>query len=68
VAEHWNGTAWRLAASPNPAGSSDASLTGVAAVSASDAWAVGYSWNGSVTSTVAEHWKGKKWVLVTAPS
>jgi hypothetical protein len=68
VAEHWNGTAWRLAASPNPAGSSDTSLTGVAAVSASDAWAVGYSWNGSVTSTVTEHWKGKKWVLVTAPS
>src|SRR5262249_36562573 len=34
----WNGTAWSQAASPNPLGSP---LFGVAAVSASSAWAVG---------------------------
>jgi hypothetical protein len=68
VAEHWNGTAWQLVPSPDPAGSSDASLTGVAVVTGRNAWAVGYSWNGTVTSTVAEHWNGTKWLLVSAPS
>ena len=35
---HWNGTAWKQVPSPAPA---DSSLSGVAATSASNAWAVG---------------------------
>src|SRR5436190_12918041 len=38
--EHWNGKIWSVMKSPNPGSSSD-HLTGVTAVSASDAWAVG---------------------------
>jgi len=41
---HWNGTAWKRVASPNPGGpASDISLEGVAATSPRNAWAVGYS-------------------------
>lgn len=42
LAEHWNGTAWTVVPTPSP----DAGLnilSGVAAVSATEAWAVGQS-------------------------
>ena len=40
--EHWNGTAWKVQPSPDPGGSTQRNeLSGVAAASASDAWAVG---------------------------
>lgn len=68
IAEQWNGTAWKITSSPNPSGSSDSSLTGVSVISAVNAWAVGYSWNGTATSTVVEHWNGKTWTLTGAPS
>src|SRR5262249_355882 len=38
---HWNGTAWSVIPSPSP-GASDNFLTGVAAISSTSAWAVGY--------------------------
>ncbi len=50
LAEHWNGSSWSIVSTPNPArkkGDYD-SLQGVAAVSESDVWAVGYSGNLSV--------------------
>jgi hypothetical protein len=68
VIEGWSGAGWKVVPSPNPAGSADAQLTGVAALSITDAWAVGFSWNGSVTTTVVEHWNGQAWKLVTSPS
>ena len=68
VAEQWNGTAWKILPTPNPTGSKDASLTGVSVISAASAWAVGYSWNGTATSTVIEHWNGTTWKLTKAPS
>src|SRR5438093_9952474 len=41
--QHWNGNRWKRVASRNPGGSErDNVLSGVAATSASDAWAVGY--------------------------
>ena len=39
--EHWNGTSWAIVPSPNM-GTGNNHLNGVAAVSASDVWAVGY--------------------------
>src|SRR6266700_6788157 len=48
--ERWNGTAWKVQTSPNPApGDWDENvLNGVAGLSSSDAWAVGWSYvNGS---------------------
>ena len=43
--QHWNGTAWKQVATPDP-GPVGNILDGVSAVSASDAWAVGgaYAW------------------------
>lgn len=64
--EHWNGTQWQVVASPNP-GPGNNHLYGVAALSASDAWAVGYSYNSPVQSLV-EHWNGSAWSVVASPS
>ena len=43
VIERWNGKAWKVQTSPDPGGSNDSYLNGVAAASPKDAWAVGYS-------------------------
>ncbi len=52
--EHWNGTAWKQVASPNPS-SSDNILYGVGASSASNLWAVGSSFNGTIGQALALH-------------
>ena len=45
------------------------SLSGVAAISASDAWAVGaYNEPGNPGLTFIEHWNGRTWQQVPAPS
>jgi hypothetical protein len=54
---HWNGTAWSVVPSPNPAAYLDAYL-GVDAISAKDAWAVGTT---NWASTLIAHWNGKAW-------
>src|SRR5579863_212130 len=43
--EHWNGSAWSVVASPNPSGG-DNVLTGAAAVTTNNVWAVGDSVGG----------------------
>ena len=69
LVEHWNGTAWKLQNSPNPAGASNINkLLGVAATSASDAWAVGYYGNGTAGGTLVEHWNGTAWTVQNSPS
>jgi len=56
--------AWSVVASPN-GGSSFNVLTGVAAVSASDAWAVGNYLNSTDTEqTLIEHWDGMSWSVL----
>ena len=63
----WNGTAWKKVPSPSPAGST---LYGVAATSASNAWAVGCS-NCSasgVYKTLILHWNGIGWKQVPSPT
>jgi hypothetical protein len=52
--EHWNGTAWSLVASPNPSSTRNV-LNGVAATSASNAWAVDSYDSGTVRQTLALH-------------
>jgi hypothetical protein len=56
--EHWNGSAWSVVA--GPALGQDARLTGVAAVSANDVWAVGRIGEAALT----EHWNGTSWSRV----
>ncbi len=50
---HWNGTKWSVVASPNP-GSSTNILYGVAALSASDVWAVGEYGSPNILKTLIE--------------
>ncbi len=59
LVEHWNGTSWSIVPSPNQ-GPSDNYLSGVAAISASDVWAVGY-YTGDTTQPLEEHWDGTAW-------
>jgi hypothetical protein len=67
--EHWNGRTWKQVASRNPQGPSQPNvLTGVAASSASNAWAVGYAIRSSHASvTVIMHWAGKAWKPMPSP-
>jgi len=67
---HWNGTAWKQQASPNPAGFSAGSrLLGVAATSSANAWAVGLSAkSGGAALTLITRWNGTRWVRVPSPN
>jgi len=70
----WSGKAkaWVQVRSPNPAGSGSgalSSLRGVAALSRTDAWAVGVASSGpsGQQNTVIEHWGGTGWTVVRSP-
>jgi hypothetical protein len=58
---HWNGTAWTQVASPN---NGSTYLYDVAAVSPTDAWAVG---NGSNGGAFVVRWNGTAWNAAPAP-
>src|SRR6266702_1246885 len=66
---HWNGKKWSHIKSPNVS-SQDSELNGVAAVSATDIWAVGAFFNttNNVTQTLIEQWNGTSWSVVTSPN
>jgi hypothetical protein len=59
----WNGKAWKVVVNGLP--SPTTILHSVAAVSASDAWAGGYTRN-TVTSTLLMNWTGSSWKRVTS--
>ena len=64
LTEHWNGRAWKLVASPNPAGPANFNeLNAVAATSATNALGVGMLTNAITLARRAftEHWNGRKW-------
>jgi len=68
LTEHWNGTAWTHVASPNPSQADATWLSGVAATSASNAWATGFYFNHHTGyHPVIEHWNGKAWTIVHSP-
>lgn len=65
---HWNGTGWTQLTSPMPKGAVDVDLSGVTAISASDVWAVGSSYNSKDDfKPVALHWNGATWTIVPTP-
>lgn len=68
----WSGGKWRAVASPDPRGSFVTHLEGVSAVSASNAWAVGWYATRStccaVTRALIRHWNGRKWSQVAIPN
>ena len=71
MAEHWNGTTWTLVPTLNPGGGTTTYnyLSGVAATSATNVWAVGwYSNSAGSVLTLIEHWNGTAWTQVPSPS
>jgi hypothetical protein len=69
VTEHWDGKAWTLVHSPFPtANNAQNDLTGVVALGRDNVWAVGQTLsNFSSLQTLAEHWDGTAWSIVTTP-
>jgi hypothetical protein len=71
LVEHWNGTAWKIVRSPNP--TLGCSLSGVTAVSSTNAWAVGEcavlesSQRFKPVRTLVLHWNGTAWRKVPSP-
>src|SRR5215470_3798380 len=63
LAEHWNGTAWKVVPTPDP-GTSINFLRAVSAFSASNVWAVGHADD----STLILHWNGTAWAQKPSPS
>ena len=61
--ERYNGTSWHVVTSPD-VGASDNALTGVAAISGKDVWAVGSSSGGAL----ALHYDGLGWHIISAPA
>jgi hypothetical protein len=69
LTERWNGTSWSVVPSAN-AGTGDNQLSGVAAISDRDVWAVGVQ-NATPTAQtkpLIEHWNGSAWHIVESPS
>jgi hypothetical protein len=59
---------WKVEASPNPSGSNGTAFGGVACPSTTSCYAVGNYGVGSDVKTLAEHWNGSGWALMTTPS
>jgi len=66
--EHWDGQSWSIVSSPFVASKTNY-LFGVATVSATNIWAVGYSVDPfQVSQTLIEHWNGTLWSIVSSPN
>lgn len=61
--EHWNSKKWSVVAAPSTMGNNGI-LSGVAAISADDVWAVGEQNGDRFTKTLIMHWGGKKWSVI----
>jgi hypothetical protein len=67
--DHWNGTRWSTVPAATDSVSGDY-LSGVAAVSATDIWAVGSHFDPSIggSAGLIEHWNGSSWSIVPSPA
>src|SRR6266568_2577916 len=69
LAERWNGTAWSVQATPNPASPPRSALAAVSCTSSSACTAVGSSTSKTgTTRTLAERWNGTAWSLQPTPN
>jgi hypothetical protein len=67
LAEGWDGSTWTVQSTPNPAGGSDDTLTGVSCGAASACLTVGAYFSGHGDSPLAETWNGTSWTLQSVP-
>jgi hypothetical protein len=68
LAQTWNGTAWRVQHTPDPAGLRHSSLVSVSCTSASACMAVGKVYGPRSGATLAESWNGTAWTIRPAPA
>src|SRR5439155_10539916 len=68
LAEHWDGSAWTLQATPNPAGATEAALASVSCPSSTACIAVGHATVGGALTALAVRWNGSAWSLLIVPS
>jgi hypothetical protein len=69
LAEHWNGSTWRIQPTPSPRGAAVSSLLGVSCTPPSACTAVGNSVNRAGSSQpLAERWNGTRWRIQPTPS
>ena len=66
LAEHWNGTAWSIVASPSR--DYDNQLSAVSCVRATRCFAVGWSSAHGMYQSLIEKWNGTKWSIVSSPN
>jgi len=67
--EHHDGTSLTTVASPDGPSAAQSVLSGVAARTASDVWAVGsYTRANNLVRTLIEHWDGTTWIRVQSPN
>jgi hypothetical protein len=67
--EQWDGTTWHLIAPPSlPTGARGGTLSGVVALSPTDAWAVGgYTGSDGKARPLIFHWNGTVWQVASSP-
>jgi len=58
----WNGTVWTRVVSQNPGGANGTTLSAVAALSRSDAWAVGSFFTSGQQRVLIMRWNGGRWL------
>jgi hypothetical protein len=69
LTEGWNGTAWAVKASANPAGAQSSALNAVSCTASSACVAAGQATNSAgVIVTLAETWSGSAWTVHSTPS
>lgn len=75
LTEHWDGAGWTIVPSPNVPPSAPHIhianyLNSVTCSSSSDCWAVGYSYESTLSSlkTLVQHWDGSSWSIVSSPN
>ena len=69
LAERWNGTSWRIQATPNPTGNQGSELLAVSCGSPSACTAAGsYNTGAGQAQTLAERWNGTHWRIQATPS
>ena len=67
IAEHWNGTKWKVAY--DPMDNNNNSFAGITAISSKDIWAVGATFTIHPNmATLAEHWNGTQWTTASTPN
>ena len=71
LSEHWDGQQWSIIPAPS-VGTAGTRIQGISAASANDVWMVGVYdltvTNPNATKTLAEHWNGTQWSVISSPN